>query len=99
MIPKKIRSYIEGWKQCGYPDDIPDEVPQVLSDRQLAPSYRAIAIAILSNDLHFTQLGFSPPRSEWYSAFKGEEIRQRQPRKVMKQTDLFSIGQEDDSNL
>ena len=63
--------------QRGYLDDIPDEVPHELSDELLAPSYKAIAIAILNNDLQLTSLGFEPRQSKWYSVLKRIEIDAR----------------------
>jgi predicted phosphoadenosine phosphosulfate sulfurtransferase len=40
-----------------------------------APSYKAIALAILKNDI--TDLGFTPPASAWYSELKRIEIEAR----------------------
>lgn len=51
----KIDEYIEVWEGRGYPEGIPEEVPPRLTQLNLAPSYRAIAFAILRNDLlHFS---------------------------------------------
>jgi len=75
---KKVTEYIEAWKQCGYSDDIPDEVPDELMKLNYAPSYKTIAIAILKNDLNFYSLGFPQQISEWYSALKKVEIEQRE---------------------
>lgn len=83
----RAEQYIVEWKDCGYPDDIPDEVPDALMKRGLAPSYRVIAIALLRNDLHLSSLGFSRPQSEWYGALKREEIQERNK---SIQGDLFS---------
>jgi len=44
----------------------------------LAPSYKAIAVAILKNDLQFLTLGFQPQESKWYSALKQVEIAEKQ---------------------
>ena len=44
----------------------------------LAPSYKAIALAILKNDNNFESLGFTAPVSRWYSAIKRVEIEQRE---------------------
>lgn len=73
----KIAHYIETWKARGYPDDIPDEVPDPLMQRNLAPSYKAICVCILKNDHHLTDLGYSAPKSKWYDAIKQEELRCR----------------------
>lgn len=74
---KKVDLYLDHWRACGYPDDIPDEVPDALMRLNLAPSWKAIAIAILKNDLHFTTLGFSVPPSKWYSVLKKIELESR----------------------
>ena len=61
----------------GYNKDIPDECPNELMALGLAPSYKAIAICILRNDNNCTSLGFSQPKSKWYSALKKIEINKR----------------------
>lgn len=60
-----------------YEDDIPDEVPDALASNNLAPSYKAIALAILNNDNNFTSLGFAPKKSVYYSILKKIEIDAR----------------------
>jgi predicted phosphoadenosine phosphosulfate sulfurtransferase len=77
VVQSKIDKYIADWRERGYPDDIPDEVPGVLMRQNLAPSYKAIAHAILKNDLTMQSLGFTPKYSEWYGAFKRVEIENR----------------------
>jgi predicted phosphoadenosine phosphosulfate sulfurtransferase len=72
-----VNQYISEWKGKGYADGIPDEVPDALMRLNLAPSWKAIAIAILKNDLQFLSLGYPPKKSEWYSALKREEIEHR----------------------
>lgn len=72
---KKVFDYIKTWETRCYKKGIPDEVPLELEE--LAPSYKKIAVAILSNDLHFTSLGFSTPKSKWYSILKKIEIRKK----------------------
>ena len=74
---ERIAQYIKEWRERGYSQDIPDEVPDALMDERLAPSYKAIAIAILKNDHHMTALGFAAPRSQWYGVLKGIELRNR----------------------
>jgi predicted phosphoadenosine phosphosulfate sulfurtransferase len=73
----RVSQYVGKWKGRGYPDDIPDEVPDPLMQQGLAPSYKAVAFAILHNDLQFTSLGFAPFKSEWYGILKRIEIEQR----------------------
>lgn len=74
---QKIDEYITSWTARGYKDGIPDEVPSILMKNLLAPSYKAIATAILKNDMHMESLGYSTPNSKWYSQFKKVEIEQR----------------------
>lgn len=73
----RIDQYISTWKRRGYPSDIPDEVPKRLMQMQLAPSYQAIAIAILSNDHALESLGFVPRKSPWYMHLKRCELESR----------------------
>lgn len=61
----------------GYSVDIPDECPDRLASLGLAPSYKAIALAILKNDISGQSLGFSPPKSEWYYYLKSKEFAKR----------------------
>lgn len=76
-MARKIRHYLRTWSQRGYPDDIPDEVPPELMHRNLAPSYRAIAVAILRNDVSCHSLGFTPKPSPWYGVLKRLELMDR----------------------
>jgi predicted phosphoadenosine phosphosulfate sulfurtransferase len=41
--------------------EIPDEVPAKVATSGRAPSWRAVAIALLQNDLHLYQLGYARP--------------------------------------
>lgn len=61
----------------GYSLDIPDEVPEALSCDGLAPSYKQIAIAILSSDHYMRSLGYSSPVSPWYYELKRPELKRR----------------------
>ena len=72
-----VARYLAIWQQRGYPDGIPEEVPLALMRGNLAPSYRAIAIAILKNDASMQSLGFTPRRSRWYDELKRIEIAAR----------------------
>lgn len=83
-----MSEYIETWKRRGYSDDIPDEVPHELIVLGLAPSYKAIAMAILRGDMNLISLGFSSTYSAWYDVLKREEISQREGAIV--QMDIFS---------
>ena len=82
----KTQKYIDSWRNRGYPTDIPDEVPIELERRCLAPSYKAICVAIMKNDFQFQYLGFDKERCKTYSEIKRIEIEQR---KGYKQLRLF----------
>jgi predicted phosphoadenosine phosphosulfate sulfurtransferase len=41
------------------------------------PSYRKICIAIMKNDIHLESLGFSKPKSRFYSELKRIELIER----------------------
>ena len=61
------------WEGRCYEGGIPDEVETGLMKSMRVPSYKAIALAILDNDLHLYQLGFQPHVSHWYRAIKMNE--------------------------
>lgn len=75
---QKINEYIKSWKSRGYPIDIPDEIPDVLINLNLAPSYKSIALAILKNDMQMESLGFQPKKSNYYNILKKIEISERE---------------------
>ena len=74
----RVKHHIGSWTRKGYPNDIPDEVPALVASMLLAPSYKAIASALLRNDLQLLTLGYSAPKSSWYNAIKRVEIAARE---------------------
>jgi predicted phosphoadenosine phosphosulfate sulfurtransferase len=64
---------------------IPDEVPIEIFN--LVPSYKKICLAILKNDYTLKTLGFTPPKSKFYSELKRIEISKRYHKVV--QIELF----------
>jgi predicted phosphoadenosine phosphosulfate sulfurtransferase len=72
-----VAKYIATWSRRGYATDLPDEVPSGLMRAGLAPSYKAICVAILKNDASMSSLGFSPRHSDWYDALKRIELAAR----------------------
>jgi hypothetical protein len=84
----RVNHYIETWMQCGYSEDIPDQVPAELQRSLLAPSYKAIAQAILKNDMPLKSLGFVPKQSQYYGILKRMEIEAR-PKQPSVQLRLF----------
>ena len=73
----KIDQYIQTWRKRGYGIDIPDEVPEMIRNEGLAPSYKSIALAILSHDHGLQSLGYSRPESPWYRTLKSSELQGR----------------------
>ena len=74
---KMIREYVTLWRTRGYPDDIPDTVPDALMRENLAPSYKAICLAIMRNDVALESLGFFPKTCASYTALKRIELDAR----------------------
>lgn len=73
----KINNYIDGWKNKGYPDGIPDEAPLRLMELNKVPSYKQVCIAILKNDVALKSLGLTAKKSIYYSILKKIEIEGR----------------------
>lgn len=67
-LTQKIEEYKKTWCNRCYGEDIPDDVPNKIMDSKRAPSYKAIAIAILKNDHNLYSLGFSQRESQILSA-------------------------------
>lgn len=55
----RVEAYVRTWEGRCYPFGIPDDVPELLSRSNRAPSYKAIAVAILRNDLLLKSLGYA----------------------------------------
>ena len=58
---ERVLEYVKTWQRRCYSGGIPDEVPAKIAASGRAPSWRAVAIAILQNDLHLYQLGYARP--------------------------------------
>ena len=76
-LRSRIAEYTRQWSARGYPDGLPDEVPLVLMRENLAPSHKAIALAILRNDMTGQSLGFTPTPSRYYGILKRIELETR----------------------
>jgi len=79
----KIDQYIQSWRKRGYGTDIPDEVPEMIRTEGLAPSYKAIALAILSHDHGLRSLGYAMPDSPWYRTLKAMELQGRESTQLL----------------
>ena len=69
---ERAEEYVMVWKSRCYSVDIPDDVPVKVMKSNRAPSYHAIALAILRNDLQLLSLGFAPKESAWYQALRAD---------------------------
>jgi predicted phosphoadenosine phosphosulfate sulfurtransferase len=63
------------WMNRCYSDGIPDDVPAALVWSGRVPSWRAVALCILRNDLRFRGLGFQDQAGRWGLAFMDEVRR------------------------
>jgi predicted phosphoadenosine phosphosulfate sulfurtransferase len=72
-----VQRYLKLWKSRDYPDDIPDEIPEQLAKEKLAPSWKAIACAILKNDMLLTSLGFTTGRESLCGRLKSNLEKQQ----------------------
>jgi len=72
----RAKIYVKEWQARCY-DDIPDEVSDGLMNSGRVPSYKAIAIAVLKNDLQLGALGFGRTHTHWYDILKKIEIDER----------------------
>ena len=62
-ITQRVEDYIKKWEGRCYSDGIPDIVPDGVMKSMRAPSYKAIAIAILKNDHNLHSIGFTERES------------------------------------
>jgi predicted phosphoadenosine phosphosulfate sulfurtransferase len=65
----KIYTFIEWWKERGYPNGIPDEAPYILEAKKLVPSWRRITKSLLRNDYWMKGLGFTQHKTEAYKKY------------------------------
>ena len=74
-ITASVTKYLEVWKGRCY-EDVPEEVPDKITKANRAPSYKAVAMAILKNDHSLKSLGFEGKESQWYRILKNEKRNQ-----------------------
>ena len=79
-----MEAYVSTWESRCYKDGIPDEISNLLEKSNRVPSYKAIAIAILKNDLTLKSLGFSGKESAW-----AYELKKEKNKKEKKQMELL----------
>ena len=57
----RVAEYTRLWQNRCYGEGIPDEVPAKVAESGRAPSWKAVAMCLLRNDLHLYRLGFAKP--------------------------------------
>jgi len=62
---------------------LPDELPRLLEISGRAPSWKAIAVALLKNDWYLHSLGFSKKNSEQAWSIKREHEKQNSPQRML----------------
>jgi predicted phosphoadenosine phosphosulfate sulfurtransferase len=67
-VIERVNVYCKTWEGRCYHEGIPEEVPDKLAKTLRVPSYKAIAMAILKNDLNFYSLGLPQRESEILTA-------------------------------
>ena len=66
---ERVLEYNQVWRRRCYSGGIPDEIPKKVAASGRAPSWKSVAIALLQNDLHLYQLGFTRPCYEKQKEF------------------------------
>ena len=66
----RFKKFLWGWKQRGYPNEIPDEAPHELESKCWVPSWRRLCRTLLRNDYWCKGLGQTQPKSDAYQKFK-----------------------------
>ena len=87
-IRERIARYVNLWESRCYSDGIPDQVPALLEKTGRAPSYKAIALCILNNDLKLNGLGFKRESAKWADDIYWEK-RRVDDNKICGQIDIF----------
>lgn len=65
----KFKVFLKWWKLRGYPNGIPDEVPNILEAKRIAPSWRRLCKVLLRNDYWCKGLAFTQPKSAAYGKY------------------------------
>ena len=73
----KIFTFIEWWAERGYPNGIPDEAPEILESKKLAPSWKRVCKSLLRNDFWCKGLGFTQHKTDAYVKYLELKKKQR----------------------
>lgn len=87
-MKKKIENYIAEWEIRCYANGIPDEAPLRLEQLNKVPSYKAIARAIMKNDVTLKTMGFTQNKCNSYHELKRQELLQKGKIKELNQLKL-----------
>ena len=82
----KVFTFEEWWKDRGYPDGIPDEVPQILESKKLAPSWRRVCKSLLRNDYWCKGLGFTQQKTKAYKKYLELKKKRREEAEYLKES-------------
>lgn len=72
------------WEERCYSEGVPDEAPNKLLFSGRVPSYKAIAICLLNNDLYLKKLGLNAPKQDTSGLI-------RQLKKMQEKTDQLDL--------
>jgi len=84
----KIYTFEKWWECRGYPDGIPDEAPQILESKKLAPSWRRVCKSLLRNDYWCKGLGFTQQKTKAYKKYLEMKKKRRQEAKYMENANV-----------
>jgi len=79
----KIYTFEKWWESRGYPNGIPDEAPQVLESKKLAPSWKRVCKSLLRNDYWCKGLGFTQQKTTAYKKYLEFKKKKRQEEKYL----------------
>ena len=71
----KINNYIQVWESRCYSEGLPDEIPALLAATLRVPSYKAIAVAILRNNVN--EVGYSVGTTDICEQLRRSQLNQR----------------------
>jgi predicted phosphoadenosine phosphosulfate sulfurtransferase len=81
---QRVLAYEKLWRNRCYTDDIPDEVPDLLSKTGRAPSWKKIAICLLNDDMKLRGLGYTE------ASYDPKVIKSIEAESKPKERDLFN---------
>lgn len=86
---RKISAYVRKWEGRGYPTGIPDEAPTLLEKACRVPSYRAVCLAIMRNDVTLQSLGYTREPCQTYMSIKRAELLARGSIQPSRQLEMY----------